>query len=157
MRFKLEDAGSQSFVEYPFVGFRVLERNLFQCYGTPLRLEDQLQRIRKNGERGQPQEIHLQQAHLLDGDHVEGSDNFVVLGAVQGDEVGERARSNDHSGRMHAGITHHSLEFSRSLDQLTNLSIFSIASRSCGESSMACSRVMLSCVGTILAMRSTSL
>ncbi len=33
---------------------------------------------------------------------------------------------------------------------------FSMASRSCGESSMAWSSVMLSCVGTILAMRSTS-
>ena len=42
MRFKLEDAGSQSFVEYPVVGFRVLERNLFQRYRAPLRVQDQL-------------------------------------------------------------------------------------------------------------------
>ena len=48
-------------------------------------LGDQLQRVVENGERRQAQKIHLQQAHLFNGHHVEGGDDFVVLGFVQRD------------------------------------------------------------------------
>ena len=92
VRFKLEDARGQSLVEDLLVCFGVLERNLFERKRRALRLLDQLHRVRENRERSQAEEVHLQQAHLFDGDHVEGGHDFVVLSAVQRDKVGERPR-----------------------------------------------------------------
>ena len=54
------------------------ERILFAAVGLY-----QLQRVIENRERGQAQEVHFEQAHLLDGNHVECSNNFVVLRAIQ--------------------------------------------------------------------------
>ena len=85
---------------------------------------DQLQSVGENGQRGQAEEVHLQQAHLFDGDHVEGGDDFVVLGPVQRDQFSERARRNYYAGRVHAGVAHHAFEFFCSLNQLANLAIF---------------------------------
>ena len=43
-----------------------------------------------DGERGEPKEIHLEQAQLLDSLHVIGGDDFVVLCAAERHQLGER-------------------------------------------------------------------
>ena len=67
-------------------------------------LRDQLHCIGQNRQCGQAEKVHLQQAHLFDGDHVEGGDDFVVLRLVQRNQISQRLRRNHHSSRMHAGV-----------------------------------------------------
>ena len=85
VRFKLEHAGSEPAMEDLLVcnwivrnSIQIGERILFAAVGLY-----QLQRVIENRERGQAQEVHFEQAHLLDGNHVECSNNFVVLRAIQ--------------------------------------------------------------------------
>ena len=70
-------------MEYFFVGLVVFERNPLERNAVPTRRRDQFHRVIQDGKRGQPEKIHLEQTHLLDGYHVESSDNFVVLCLVQ--------------------------------------------------------------------------
>ena len=51
------------------------------------RLLDQLEAIVDDRERGQAQEVHLEQAHLFDRLHVVGGYDFVVLGPVRVEPV----------------------------------------------------------------------
>src|SRR5208337_3260033 len=88
-RFKLEYAGGQSLMEDFLVGLLIFERDVIQGeIRSPLR--NQFQRVVENGERRQPEKIHFQQAHLFDGNHVKGGDNFIVLGFVQRHQVDQR-------------------------------------------------------------------
>ena len=86
-------------MEHLLVSVLVIERQIFQAERNSLGLRDQLQRIGKNGQRGEAKKIHLQQAHLFDGNHVERGDNFVVLGAMQRHQFRKWAwRDHDPSG-----------------------------------------------------------
>ena len=123
VRFKLEHARSQPLVKNFLIRLRIFERNLFQRDRRAAGLHDQLERVGKNRQRGQPEKIHLQQAHLFDGHHVEGGDDFVVLGLVQRDEIGERARRDHHSSCVHSGVAHQPFQLSRRLDQFANLAV----------------------------------
>ena len=76
-------------------------------------LLDQSQSIGQHGEGGEAQKIHLQQAHLFDGLHIEGSDDLFVLGAVQWNQIDERLRCDHHAGGMHTGIAHQSFQLAR--------------------------------------------
>ena len=76
-------------------------------------LLDQSQSIGQHGESGEAQKIHLQQAHLFDGLHIEGSDDLFVLGAVQWNQIDERLRRDHHAGGMHTGIAHQSFQLAR--------------------------------------------
>ena len=51
---------------------------------------DELEAVVDDGERGEAEEVHLEQAHLLDGLHVVGGDDGLVFGACDGDELGQR-------------------------------------------------------------------
>ena len=133
VRFKLEDAGGESAVEDFFVGFLVFEWYVVkrdECGAGaparvfPLSLGDQLERVIENGQRGQSKEVHLEQAHLLDRDHVEGGDDFVVLGLVQRNQFDERPRRNHHTRRVHARVADQSFEFPGGVQQLPHLWIF---------------------------------
>ena len=84
---------------------------------------DQLQAVVDDGERGQPEEVHLEQAHLLDGLHVIGGDDCVVLGARDGDQFGERLGRDDHAGGVHAGAAHQAFESLRGVDQFPDLGV----------------------------------
>src|SRR5208283_1296593 len=87
-------------------------------------LLDETERVGENRQRGEAEEIHLQQPHFFDGDHVEGSDDFVVLGLVQRNQLGQGLGGNHYAGRMYAGVANHAFQFFRSLHQLANLAIF---------------------------------
>ncbi len=106
-----------------FIRFLIIQENALECDVLATCLCYEFQRVIENGERGKPEEIHLQQAHLLDGDHVERSDNFVVFGLVQGNELGQRTRRNDYSRGMHAGVADQAFQLARGIQQLPDLAV----------------------------------
>ena len=61
-----------------------MQRNRIQLNLLITCLPDQFDRIVENGERRQAQKIHFEQAHLLDRDHIERGDDFVILSLVKG-------------------------------------------------------------------------
>src|ERR1019366_5108800 len=65
VRFKLKYAGGQPGVEDLFVGFRIGEDDIFEHNLFVAGLRDELERIVENGQRSQAQEVHFQQAELL--------------------------------------------------------------------------------------------
>ncbi len=52
------------------IGFRVVERKVFDAQLHAAMAFDQLQRVVDDGQRGQPQKIHLEQVQLFEADHV---------------------------------------------------------------------------------------
>src|SRR6185312_5689589 len=119
-RFKLEDAGGQSGVKDAFVSLGIVERDIFQINGRAA-LRNKLQRVVDDGESGEPQKIHLEQAHLLDRLHVLGGHNFVVLRFVQRNEFGERFGRNHNTGSVYPGVAHQSFQLQRRINQLAYL------------------------------------
>ena len=120
-------------------------------------LLDQLHGVVEHGERGQAQEIHLQQADVLEALHVVLRRDFIPVGLVQRDDVGERlaeksprrrrAWRRDAPGLPGAWrLPSDPCSARRSRSRLC----------SCGDCFSASSSVMLSWSGTSLAMRSTS-
>src|SRR5439155_295745 len=61
--------------------------------------------------------------HLLDGDHIEPSYDFIVFGLVQGDQLGQRTRRNDYSRGMHAGVADQAFQLARGIQQLPDLAV----------------------------------
>jgi len=86
-------------------------------------LLDELEGVIENGERGEAEEVHLQQAKLFDGAHVEGGDDFVVLGAVERDEFGEGLGGDDDPGGVYAGIPHQAFELPGGVEELADLRV----------------------------------
>jgi hypothetical protein len=115
-RFKLEHAGCEPLMEDLFVGLVIVQQDALENDAFAAGLRDQLQRVVENGERGQAQEVHLQQAQLLDRHHVESGDDFVVLGLVQRHQFVERPRRDDYTGRVNPGVAHHAFQFLRSVE-----------------------------------------
>ena len=85
------------------VGSGIVERDHREIDSLAAGLLDQLERVVNDGEGGEPEEVHLEQAHLFDGAHVVAGDDGLVLGAGDGDELGERAGRDDDSGGVDAG------------------------------------------------------
>src|SRR6185312_9510003 len=126
-RFKLEDAGSESRVKNLLVGFLVGQRNFFERDLFPASLCDKLQCVIKNGKRGQPQKIHLEQTQFFYGHHVERSNNFVVLRFVEGHQLIERTRRNHYPGGVDSRISNESFQFLRCIQERTNLPIILVS------------------------------
>src|SRR5579883_69036 len=76
-----------------------------------------------DGEGGEPEEIHLEEAHLFDGLHVVGGDDFVILATADGDQIGERARSDDDAGGVDSGAADEAFELASGVDELADLRI----------------------------------
>ena len=103
-RFKLEDAGGQRRCETPSRRSSrrraaIVSRSMVRAAVCSISFSA----VVNDGQRRQPEEVHLQQAHLFDGLHVIGGHDFVVLGLVQRHQLGQRLRRNHHARRMHAG------------------------------------------------------
>ena len=82
-----------------FVGCLVIQRQRAQIDVHAAILLDHVHGIVQHGERRQAQEIHLQQADVLEALHVVLRRDFIPVGLVQRDDVGERfGRNHDASG-----------------------------------------------------------
>src|SRR5271157_821218 len=121
VRFKLEDAGRQSGVEDLFVGDRVVEDEGLQVKPLAAGLHNEAKSVVDNRQRRKPEEVHLQQTEFLDRLHVVRGDDFVVLGAMQRDQLGQRLRSDDHARGMNARVADKAFELLRGVDQFFGL------------------------------------
>ena len=110
-------------MKYLFVGFLILERNAFQGNAFAARLNDQLQRVIENCECGEPKKIHLEQAHFLDGNHVKGGDDFIVLGLVQRYELDQWPRGNHDACRMNPSVANEAFQFLGGVNQFADLCV----------------------------------
>ncbi len=117
-RFELEDRRGGRLLEH-VVGLRVVQRQCLQRQ-PERRIEraDVGQGQVEDGQRGEPEEVELHQADRLDVVLVELADRRVrSLRAVQGTEVGQLARRNQHAARVHADVAGQALERPRERDQ----------------------------------------
>ena len=98
-RFKLEDSQSVGLLQH-FVGLPVVERDALHVGERLPPQRDVLQRLFDDGERPESEEVHLDEAELLDGLHRILRDNLVLADAANGDEIGNRDGGDHHSGRV---------------------------------------------------------
>ncbi len=64
----------------------------------------------EHGERGQSQEIHLQQADVLEALHVVLRRDFIPVGLVQRDDIGERLGRNHDAGGVRRSVPREAFE-----------------------------------------------
>ena len=122
-RFELEDGRRVGALE-DLVALGVVERQVVEVDLQPgIQAPHVLERDRQDGERGQAQEVELDQADGLDIVLVELADHRVGRTArrIKRAEVGELARRDQHPARMHADVARQALERACQLDELTVL------------------------------------
>ena len=81
-------------------------------------LLDQLQRVVDDGQRGQAEEVHLQQADLLDGRHVVLRDDFVVVGPCTAGRGRSAAAARSRRRRRAPSVARQAFETLRDIHQL---------------------------------------
>ena len=96
VRFKLEDGGGVAAGE-KFVGGFVVEGQAVEIDLDAAILLDHFDGVVENGERGEAEEIHFEQADALERVHVVLRGDFIAVCLVNRDEFGERLRRNDHA------------------------------------------------------------
>ena len=96
----------------------------------PCRLLDPVERPFDHREVAEPEEVHLQQAQLLDAVHFVLRDDGGVLGgatgvglALDGQIVGQRVPGDDHRGGMDPVLAAQALEAQRDVDDLLGLGV----------------------------------
>ena len=122
-RFKLEDTGRQCAMEDLFVRHLVVEIDSGHVDGDALVLLDELETVVDDSQRGEPKEVHLEQAHLLDGLHIVCGDEVVGLGECDGDKLCERLWRDDDACCVDARSTHKAFEAHGGVDDFTNLCV----------------------------------
>ena len=100
------------------VGFLVVERQLINVDGDPLRALDHLAGVADDGQGFEAEEIHLQQAELPDGVHGILGHERAAFVQLERQQVHERLRPDDHAGRMDAGVPRQVLQDEGSVDEL---------------------------------------
>ncbi len=116
--FELEDALGLAVGE-ELEDLRVGEVELLEVEVHAVLLLDQLAGPLQDAERPQAQEVHLQQADLLDDRAFELGDDVVgARGLVERHEVRQRLVGDDHAGRVHRGVAGQALELAADVDHL---------------------------------------
>ncbi len=108
--------------------FGVVERHRVEVEREALALED-LQGVVDHGDRLQAEEVHLEQAELLDHLHVPLGGDFVAVGLVERHELLDRARRDDDAGGVHRGVAGQPLEAAADLDEPLDLGVASRSRR----------------------------
>jgi hypothetical protein len=115
-RFELEDALGPAAGE-DLEGLGVVQVELVQVEVEAVPVPDQGAGAFEDAERLEAQEVHLEQAHLLDhGPFVLGNDVVRVRGLVQGHEIRQRLVGDDHAGRMDRGVPSEPFELAADVD-----------------------------------------
>ena len=115
--FHLEDAGGAAAIEH-FKGLRVVVRQLGQL---EVRLPplDELFGVVQNSQVAQAQEVHLQQAQLLQGGHHILSDHALIV-PRQGHVVVHRQPGDDHTGGVLGSVTGHPLDGTSGINEVVD-------------------------------------
>ncbi len=82
------------------------------------------QRVLNQGERGQPQEVHLEQLEFFQAAHVELGDNFVAVGLVEWNQVAQRKRRNHHARGVHRTVARQAFQAERHLHHIVDSRVF---------------------------------
>ena len=122
-RFELEHAAGESLAE-DLVGVLVVERQIFRHQLHAVPFLDQPQGVLDQGERGQPQEVHLEQRQFFQAAHVELRHDFVAVRLVQRDQLLERLRRNHDARRVHRTVAREALQAQRHVQNIIDRRIF---------------------------------
>ena len=115
-RLELEDAGRLA-AGQELERLRVVERDGVQVDDDVPVLAHEVHRLAQDREVGQAQEIELQQAHRLDGVHLELGHQRVGVGRLlERHELGQRLAADDDAGGVGAGVAGHALEVAGEVD-----------------------------------------
>ena len=115
-RFELEHALGLAVGE-DLEDLRVGEVELLQVEVHAVLLPDQLAGPLQDAERLEAQEVHFQQADLLDhGTFVLGDDFLGPRGLVERHEIRQRLIGDDHARRVHRGVAGEALELAADVD-----------------------------------------
>ena len=114
---ELEDAVGLAVAE-ELVGLGIVERDRVDVDRDVLRPLDFVEGIADEGQRAQPEEVHLEEADTLDLLHRPLGDDFVLLALVERHELGQRPGRDDDAGGVDRGVTGHALEPARDREQL---------------------------------------
>ena len=127
LRLELEDPDRVA-AGHHLVGLLIVERQVRHVRPLAAGALDDVQRVLDDVEVAQAQEVHLQQAELLDGLHRELGDEPVValavavaaagIGQLQRHDVGERASGDDDRGGVDRRVAHDPLQAPRDVDDL---------------------------------------
>ncbi len=99
---------------------RVVERDPVDVRaGARVRL-DRVESVRDHGQRLQSEEVHLEEADLLEVPHGELRRDFVVRPAIERRELDDRPRGDHDAGGVRGRVPDEPLEPGRHLDQLAN-------------------------------------
>ena len=90
--FKLEDARRQAFAKQ-FIGSGVVERQRFEVQLFAARFFNQLHAVVNDGERGEPEKIHFQQADFLQVVHRILGRDFILVALVKRNDFLQRLRA----------------------------------------------------------------
>ena len=118
--FELEHALGLA-VDEDLEGLGLGDVELFQVELHAVVLLDQLAGPLQDAERLEAQEVHLQQAHLLDNrPFVLGDDVLGARGLVERHEVRQRLIGDDHAGGVHRGVAGQPFELAAHVDHLAD-------------------------------------
>jgi len=92
---------------------------------SSLRLRDQLQRVIEDRQRGQA-EKSISAGPSFEGDHVKGSNDFVVFGLVPRTSQSTAAAKSRSRG-VHPRIANQPFHFSGGIEQLAYLGVFCVS------------------------------
>ncbi len=87
-------------------------------------LLDQAERVFDQRQRGQPEEIHLEQRQLLEAVHIELRDNFIAVRFVERHQLPERLRRDHHARCVHRAVARKAFQTQRDLQHIIYARIF---------------------------------
>ena len=122
-RFELEHAAGEALGE-DLVSGLVVEREIFRHELDAVAFLDQPQRVLDERERGQAQEVHLQELELFQPAHVVLGHDFVAVGLVQRHQFLERLRRNHHAGGVHRAVARQAFQAQRHFQNFVDARIF---------------------------------
>ena len=117
--FKLEDARRQALAE-ELIGLGVVERPGVRVHFLAARLFNELQAVVNHCEGPQAQEVHLQEANLLQVFHRILGCDFVSAAFVKRNHFLEGCRGNDHARGVRGGVARQTLQAQRDFHQLAD-------------------------------------
>ena len=106
------------------VGLAVVQREFLRVDPLARRLLDQVHRGAEDRQVAQAQEVHLQQAGLLDVAHRPLGDDVLLAGhAAQRDVFGQRLVGDHHGGGMRADVARQALDLAGQIDHFADLAV----------------------------------
>ena len=114
--FQLEHAERFRLVQQ-VVGFRVVERQMVNVNLDALRALDHFAGVADDGERLQPEKIHLQQAEVADGIHRVLRDERAAVVLLERQQIHQRLVADDDAGGVDRGVAREVFENERGVNQ----------------------------------------